>query len=1002
MKKLLLVFNLIFFSIPLFSQLQLNNSGFENYTNLGASNEEPTDWNSFMTASGSQAWAAAQQIRRSTSTRPGSTGTYSAVIWSRSVFGIVANGNFTTGQVNMGSTTPANSANHNITRTANAAFSEVVNSFPDSIVFWVKFKPNGGTPNARMRAVVHDAYDYRDPSASDANAPLHVVGDATLNFPSTSNTWVRKSVPFTNTGPATTSAFILVTFTTNQTPGSGSANDSLWVDDVSLVYNPTITTGIINPLIYYVSATQGANLSVPYTTTGTFGGGNIFTAQLSNSAGSFAAPVSLGTLASTTSGTISGTIPAGTASGTGYRIRTTSNSPTLTGSTNVSDIQIILASNSIAPSSTQTIEAGVNGTSISATETAGFVSREWKYSLIPGGPYSSFGVAETGTSYVPNFASTGAYYVVCETVYPGGLVVRSNEVNINVVDNAVTPSGSQSLLVGVNGALLTVAETPAGTAREWKFATTPGGPYSSFGPTQTGLTYTPNFGASGTYYVVCISTISGVTCTSNEVIISVGSVTLSTGTITGSPFEFSPNAPDANVVVPFTVSGSLNPGNTFTAQLSDASGSFGSPVNIGTLVSTTSGSINATISHLTPAGNGYRIRVVSSNPGILGSDNGSDLIVDQFNNSVSPSSTQNINYGVNGTPISVTESQSSNRNWKYSINAGGPYTPFIPAETGLSYTPNFAIPGTYYVVAVSENTYNDTVTSNEVQINVANGTNLSTSAVPSSIFYLSANSAVTENISFTSDILFNGGNVFTAELSDVSGSFASPTVIGSLVSSTISPIAVNIPSSLSNGTGYRIRVTSSSPAAIGTNNGSDLQVVQFENSTTPLDTQYVGVGLNGNMLTVTANHPSGVTHEWKYQSGFNFLSFSPAETGSTYIPNFPSTGTYPVACFSTNMWNDTVQSGTVMIYVVPGSGIENSNAENITLIWNYDVLSINLQNSTMQNPQMEILNMEGKVINNKMLSPGSMNMIQLNLASGLYVCRISDQGQVFNQKFVKP
>jgi hypothetical protein len=46
--------------------------------------------------------------------------------------------------------------------------------------------------------------------------------------------------------------------------------------------------------------------------------------------------------------------------------------------------------------------------------------------------------------------------------------------------------------------------------------------------------------------------------------------------------------------------------------------------------------------------------------------------------------------------------------------------------------------------------------------------------------------------------------------------------------------------------------------------------------------------------------------------------------------------------------------------------------------------------------------MEGKVVLNKMLSAGSMNMIQLNLASGLYICRISDQGQVFNQKFVKP
>lgn len=997
MKKLLLVIALIL-PLKLFAQTPIPNGDMEAWTNVGGATEEPTEWNSLKT--GDLCFlcglGAVQVCYRESGVANVHSGTYSARIVTRNSGG-VQNGVLTLGRVTAPSTTPSDG--YNVTVQTNGSFSEALVSQPDSIVFWAKYVPQDATDSARVSVLVHDAYDLRDPQ--NLGSLPHLRSKAVRNF-RTGGVFVRMSIPFTTINSGVSPLYILATFTSSKTPGVGTNNTILYIDDVSLIYNPSLTTGTINPLIYYVSATQGANLSIPYATTGTFGGGNIFTAQLSNSAGSFAAPVSLGTLASTTSGTISGTIPAGTVSGTGYRIRTTSSSPTLTGSTNVSDIEIILASNSIAPSSTQTIEAGVNGTSISATQTAGFVSREWKYSLIPGGPYSSFGVAETGTSYVPNFASTGAYYVVCETVYPGGLVVRSNEVNINVVDNAVTPSGSQSLLVGVNGTLLTVAETPAGTAREWKFATTPGGPYSSFGPTQTGLTYTPNFGASGTYYVVCISTISGVTCTSNEVIISVGSVTLSTGTITGSPFEFSPNAPDANVVVPFTVSGSLNPGNTFTAQLSDASGSFVSPVSIGTLVSTTSGNINATISHLTPAGNGYRIRVVSSNPGILGSDNGSDLIVDQFNNSVSPSSTQNINYGVNGTPISVTESQSSNRNWKYSINAGGPYTPFIPAETGLSYTPNFAIPGTYYVVAVSENTYNDTVTSNEVQINVANGTNLSTSPVGTSIFYLSPNAVITENVTFTSDIIFNVGNTFTAEISDAFGSFVSPTVIGTLASSSIAPINVTIPNSLNTGSGYRIRVTSTSPPAIGTNNGSNLQVVQFESNITPADTQFVGVGLNGNTLTINPTHPSGVTNEWKYQSGFNFLSFIPAETGSTYTPNFGATGTYPITCFSVNSWNDTVQGGIVMIYVVPGSGIENSNAENITLIWNYDVLSINLQNSTMQNPVMEILNMEGKVINNKMLSPGSMNMIQLNLASGLYICRISDQGQVFNQKFVKP
>jgi Metallo-peptidase family M12B Reprolysin-like/PKD-like domain/Secretion system C-terminal sorting domain len=98
----------------------------------------------------------------------------------------------------------------------------------------------------------------------------------------------------------------------------------------------TITTGVISPLSYCA----GTAVSVPFTTNGAANTGNIFTAQLSNSAGSFASPVNIGTLTSVNAGTISATIPSGTASGSGYRIRVVSSNPAVTGSTNVSNINI--------------------------------------------------------------------------------------------------------------------------------------------------------------------------------------------------------------------------------------------------------------------------------------------------------------------------------------------------------------------------------------------------------------------------------------------------------------------------------------------------------------------------------------------------------------------------------------------------------------------------------------------------------------------------------------
>jgi hypothetical protein len=95
------------------------------------------------------------------------------------------------------------------------------------------------------------------------------------------------------------------------------------------------------------------------------------------------------------------------------------------------------------------------------------------------------------------------------------------------------------------------------------------------------------------------------------------------GTVSGSPF-----CGGTSVTVPFTTNiTTYTSTNVFTAQLSDASGSFASPVNIGTLTGTASGSISATIPSTTATGAGYRIRVVSSSPAGNGADNGSNLTI---------------------------------------------------------------------------------------------------------------------------------------------------------------------------------------------------------------------------------------------------------------------------------------------------------------------------------------------------------------------------------------
>ncbi|HRG54049.1 MAG TPA: hypothetical protein PLL00_14550, partial [Bacteroidia bacterium] len=110
---------------------------------------------------------------------------------------------------------------------------------------------------------------------------------------------------------------------------------------------------------------------------------------------------------------------------------------------------------------------------------------------------------------------------------------------------------------------------------------------------------------------------------------AVDSIRLSTtavSIITG-PILTSPICGCGVVEVPYDGTGLVfKPGNKFTAELSDANGSFANPIGLGFKPGTTvTGSITANIRCDIPPGTGYRIRVTSSDTASIGTDNGVDL-----------------------------------------------------------------------------------------------------------------------------------------------------------------------------------------------------------------------------------------------------------------------------------------------------------------------------------------------------------------------------------------
>jgi|GEM_PF-1340410 len=105
------------------------------------------------------------------------------------------------------------------------------------------------------------------------------------------------------------------------------------------------------------------------------------------------------------------------------------------------------------------------------------------------------------------------------------------------------------------------------------------------------------------------------------------SVSGAASSILTTPLPFSSVCVGENISVNYTATGNFVPGNAFILQISDASGGFGNFLNIGSITSTTSGTITAKLPGSIPPGSRYRVRVMSSNPVVVGSDNGSDFSI---------------------------------------------------------------------------------------------------------------------------------------------------------------------------------------------------------------------------------------------------------------------------------------------------------------------------------------------------------------------------------------
>lgn len=223
---------------------QIANADFENWTD-DENAKIAEGWNSFDTAAG--LFASFASMSPMPQKIEGYKGNGVRIV-SKDLLGIYANGNITTGHINMGSTNPTDASNYNFTDRTDVNGNMPFAGRPDAFEVYARFTP--GTAKAaadaeqeqpalqgRVQLILHKDAAYHDPEL--AEMADEKVGSANVLIPATEE-WTKFTGEFSYTTDATPEVqYLLASATTNPVPGA-SKDDQLDLDELRLIYYSTL------------------------------------------------------------------------------------------------------------------------------------------------------------------------------------------------------------------------------------------------------------------------------------------------------------------------------------------------------------------------------------------------------------------------------------------------------------------------------------------------------------------------------------------------------------------------------------------------------------------------------------------------------------------------------------------------------------------------------------------------------------------------------------------
>lgn len=336
------------------------------------------------------------------------------------------------------------------------------------------------------------------------------------------------------------------------------------------------------------------------------------------------------------------------------------------------------------------------------------------------------------------------------------------------------------------------------------------------------------------------------------------------------------------LAISYGVTQAFGPGNVFTVQLSDATGSFTSPVNIGTANATGAGIINCTVPAGTTPGIGYRIRIVSTNPAKTSADNGKNIRI---------SATPVVTAGSN-TPVCAGHA--------INLTANSSITGVSYSWTGpVSFSSNLQNPTRTNATIAMSGTY--TVTANNYGCTANTTTNVTVSNGPANLTAAS-NSVVCagNNINLTATSAATGATYSWTGPGGYTSPLQNPTRTGATVAmGGVYTVTAQLGSCVN---------TATTNVVVGT-----IPATPTAGSNTP-----VCAGQNIN-LTASGSTP-GVNYSWTGPASYSSTQQNPVRTNATVAMS----GTYSVVA-SSNGCSTTPVSTNVVVNASPVAPVATNN-----------------------------------------------------------------------------